>query len=49
MDSDSAGFATPTITDYGDLVELTAGGELIGTEDAGTKFSLLDVSDGQLP
>ncbi len=39
----------PTIEDYGDLLSMTRAGELQGMEDAGVKFSILDVSDGQLP
>jgi hypothetical protein len=39
----------PTIEDYGDLLSMTQAGELQGMEDAGVKFSILDVSNGQFP
>jgi hypothetical protein len=38
------GYQSPAVEDYGTLVDLTAAGSLVGFEDAGPKFSLLDVS-----
>ena len=37
-------YEVPAIEDYGSLVDVTAAGNLIGSEDAGPKFSILDVS-----
>lgn len=45
----SDNFVVPTVSDYGTLIDLTAAGEIQGFEDAGVKFSFLDVSDGQFP
>ncbi|MEX2196527.1 MAG: hypothetical protein WD844_14680 [Thermoleophilaceae bacterium] len=42
-------YEDPTVEDYGDLLSMTQGGELLGQEDGGTKLSFLDVSDGMLP
>lgn len=37
-------YESPTVEDYGSLAELTAAGSIFGAEDAGPKFSILDVS-----
>jgi hypothetical protein len=37
-------YESPAVQDYGTLVDLTAAGNIVGFEDAGPKFSLLDVS-----
>jgi hypothetical protein len=42
-------YTQPEVVDLGDLVQITQAGELLGEEDAGAKFSFLDVSDGVLP
>ena len=42
-------YEEPVVQDYGDLLEITRAGEIHGMEDAGPKFSVLDVSNGQLP
>jgi hypothetical protein len=37
-------YDAPAVQDYGTLIDLTAAGNVVGFEDAGPKFSLLDVS-----
>jgi hypothetical protein len=37
-------YESPAVDDKGTLVDLTAAGSLVGLEDAGPKFTLLDVS-----
>jgi hypothetical protein len=42
-------YEEPVVQDYGDLLSMTQAGEIQGFEDAGPKFSILDVSNGQFP
>jgi hypothetical protein len=42
-------FEVPIVRDFGDLVQMTEANQIQGFEDAGPKFSVLDVSDAVLP
>lgn len=42
-------YEAPVLEDYGDLMQMTQAGEIQGVEDAGPKFSFLDVSNGVFP
>lgn len=49
METKDPGYSSPQIEDLGTLVQMTLAGEIQGFEDAGPKFSLLDVSGAGIP